>query len=251
MPKRQLFRADCSAVTCALLIAAAVVLGLAAPARAVFTGGPSVRVTPNDKVEIRWIADFIGDGTVNLFDNPNGSGTPVITNVSVAPANDHTITFNVGGVLTADTTSYFKVTHHDPNNNRPDLTNEPPPFPPVFTGVQAISGLSVVPGANSALVSWDANVIGLGRVDYGLTSPDGNVASDAFNTTDHSIGLTGLSPNTTYQFLASNLHAIDGGTLASLSGSFTTVPEPSAGTGVAAAVMLLARRRRRSGSAAA
>jgi hypothetical protein len=34
----------------------------ASPAMAGFTGGPSVRVTLNSKVEIRWIANFVGDG---------------------------------------------------------------------------------------------------------------------------------------------------------------------------------------------
>ena len=215
--------------------ALAVVLGLAAPAHAVFTGGPSVRVTPNDQVEIRWIVGFAGDGTVDLFDNPDGTGTAIIGQVSVAPATDHTITFNVGGAVVPDTHYYFKVLHRDPNKNLPDTTNEPPPFPPVFTGVQAISGLSVVTGNDSALVSWDANVIGWGRVQYNL-APDPTstgpppvlTVGDTLNVTDHMIELTGLSPRTTYHYLVSNLHAIDGGTLAEEFGSFTTVPEPSA-----------------------
>src|SRR5688572_15615165 len=62
-----------------------------------FTGGPSVRLLPPNesipfsRVEIRWIADFAGDGKVEVFDNPNGTGTPIDTKVSVAPALDHTI----------------------------------------------------------------------------------------------------------------------------------------------------------------
>jgi hypothetical protein len=115
----------------AVLIAAA-----ASPAMAGFTGGPSVRVIPNDKVEIRWTASFTGDGRVEVFDNPDGTGTPIDTKVSVAPALDHTITFNVGGLIKTDTTYYFKVTHHDPTNNFPDLTNDPAPFPLFFTGAQ-------------------------------------------------------------------------------------------------------------------
>lgn len=37
-----------------------------------FTGGPSVRVSPNVKFEIRYIADFGGDGTAEIFDNAAG-----------------------------------------------------------------------------------------------------------------------------------------------------------------------------------
>jgi hypothetical protein len=85
------------------------------------------------------------------------------------------------------------------------------------------------------MISWDANVIGWGRVQYNL-APDPTstgpppvlTVGDTLNVTGHAMELTGLSPNTTYLFSVSNLHAIDGGTLAEASGSFTTVPEPSA-----------------------
>jgi hypothetical protein len=46
---------------------------------------------------------------------------------------------------------------------------------------------------------------------------------DAFNITDHALELTGLSPGTTYQFRASNMHAIDGDELAGVTSQFTTV----------------------------
>lgn len=46
-----------------------------------FTGGPSVRVSPNAKVEIRWIADFGEDGRVDVakivaYDGDDPSCTP-------------------------------------------------------------------------------------------------------------------------------------------------------------------------------
>jgi hypothetical protein len=144
----------------------------------------------------------------------------------VAPAVDHTITFNVGGVTRADTTYYFKIIHHDPTNNFPDLTNDSAPFPPFVTGAQAIGDVFVDAGMNRARILWDANVIGIGRVDYGTTSPDELSLQDQENVTDHSIELTGLAPGTTYQFRVSNGHAIDGGTLAAKTGSFTTLPSP-------------------------
>lgn len=194
--------------------------------------GPSVRVVEvggadgqeHTIVEIRWIAYpwAAGDGKVELFDNPNGTGTPIRTAVTVSPALDHTLSFEVNIGFPPDTTYYFKVTHHDPGGGLPDLTNFPP-LPSFFTGRQQIGAVVVEPGLDSARISWDANVIGLGRVGYGTASPDEQAVGDALNVTGHSIELTGLSPGTTYQFRVSNRHAIDGGTLAEQTGSFTTL----------------------------
>jgi hypothetical protein len=142
-------------------------LSLTAVANAAFNLGPSVRVSPNYSVEFRWSADFVGSGKVEIFDNPDGSGTP-IDSKSVPPANDQTITWNVGGILKADTAYYFKVTHID--GIIPDLTNGPPPYPPFFTGAQAISNVFVDADVESAVISWDANVIGYGSVVYGTTA---------------------------------------------------------------------------------
>jgi hypothetical protein len=194
-----------------------------------FTGGPSVRVTPNNKVEIRWIADFGGDARVEVFDNADGIGPQIDVKVSVARANDHTISFNVGGVIHGNTTYFFRVTHQDPNNIRPDLTNDPAPYPPLFTGVQAIGQVFADVDVDSAVLSWTANVIGIGRVDYGVASQGEQVAADQANTTTHSVALSGLLPGTTYQFLVSNRHAIDDGSLAEVTGTFTTAVGAPAG----------------------
>jgi hypothetical protein len=126
-----------------------------------------------------------------LFTNPDGTGL-IDVRATSGSANDHSVEFFVGGILTPDTTYYFKVTHTDPNGARPDTTNEPPPFPPVFTGVQAISNVLVQPGSDSALISWDANVIGLGQVEYNAEPDPGTIGpppvvtvGDTLNITDH------------------------------------------------------------------
>lgn len=206
-----------------LIAAAAVALLPAGGAWAGFNpGGPSVRVVANDRVEIRWVADFVGDGIVRVFDNPDGTGPPVYVGSNSISANDHRVEVLVGGVVQPDTTYYFKVTQSDPAGVRVDLTNEPAPFPSFFTGAQAIGDVSVVPGTDSAVVSWDANVIGFGRVE--ILSPGGlGPFGDSLNVTGHSIELTGLSPGNTYQFRVSNRHAIDGGSLVEKTGSFTTL----------------------------
>ena len=111
-----------------------VLLLLAPEAWAAFTGGPSVRVTPNTKIEIRWTANFVGDGKVEIFDNPNG-GVPIDVKTS-AQCPCGWIEFSVGGVLQADTTYFFRVIHKDPTNVLPDLTNDPAPYPSFFTGLQ-------------------------------------------------------------------------------------------------------------------
>jgi hypothetical protein len=81
-------------------------------------------------------------------------------------------------------------------------------------------------GVDRARIFWDANVIGIGRVNYGTTSPDELSLQDQENVTSHSIELTGLAPGTTYQFRVSNRHAFDGDSLAAKTGSFTTLALP-------------------------
>jgi len=73
-----------------------------------FTGGPSVRVSPNDKVEFRWSADVSWRAFVEVFDNPDGTGAPIEKQESVdgsglpVVSTDHTVTINVG-LLQPDT----------------------------------------------------------------------------------------------------------------------------------------------------
>lgn len=208
----------------AVLAGAAAVVLPAGDSWAGFTasGGPSVRVLANEQVEVRWIADFVGDGRVELFDNPDGTGTPIDAKGTVDSGNDRTVTFYVGALVRPDTTYYFRVTHRDPTGNLPDLTNAPP-LPPLFTGVQAVGEVVVEPGLDRARISWDANVIGFGRVGYGLASPEEQAVEDTLNVQTHSIELTGLAPGTTYQFRVGNRHAVDGAILVEKTGSFTTL----------------------------
>jgi hypothetical protein len=190
-------------------------------------------VSPNTKVEIRWTANFVGDGAVEIFDNPNG-GVPIAGKASPVQGTGHTIEFTFGGVLHFDTTYFFRVIHKDPTNFLPDLTNDPAPYPPFFTGVQAISNVHTESiTTNSAVISWEANVIGTGSVVYGTAALDQGPVEDNFNMTNHAIELTGLSPGTTYQFRVSNRHAIGsppdfpaGTSLAEATGQFTTDGPP-------------------------
>jgi len=48
-----------------------------------YTGGPSVRVTPNVSVEFKWITDVSWLGLVGVFNNPDGLGTPLVNRPSI------------------------------------------------------------------------------------------------------------------------------------------------------------------------
>jgi hypothetical protein len=192
-----------------------------------YTGGPSVRVNPNVSVEFKWITEVSWLGVVRVFNNPDGLGTPLVG----VPATDafgnplikslQDVTVNVVTPLTANTGYFFQITATDPNLLNPDLVT-PTPLPPFFTGAQTISNVSVQPDINSAVISWEANVIGLGSVLYGITSLSQGPVEDTVNITDHAIEITGLSAGTTYQFSVCNKHAIDRDCLATATGQFTT-----------------------------
>ena len=122
---------------CFLLIAVA--LATAAPR---FTGGPSVRVSPNVSVEFMWITDVAWLGKVEVFDNPYGTGTPIVIRQSVdasgeaVAATHQAIIIPVGRALAAHTGYFFRVTATDPTGTFPDLVT-PAPLPPFFTGAHA------------------------------------------------------------------------------------------------------------------
>ena len=100
------------------LLAAVLAAATLWPSRvgAVFMDGPSVRVNPNSKIEIRWTADFVGDGKVEVFDNANG-GTPIDVKTTPIKNTEHTVEFSIGGVIKADTNYFLKFTHSDPTGD--------------------------------------------------------------------------------------------------------------------------------------
>jgi hypothetical protein len=192
-----------------------------------FTGGPAVRVSPNVSIQFKWITDVSWFGKVDIFDNPDATGAPLVsaqaTDAIGNPiiATQQIVTVNVGAPLANDTNYFFRVTATDPSNNLPPIV-APTPLPPVFTGVQAISNLAAsAVTSNGATVSWGSNIIGFGRVAFGAPTPN-QTSQDMFNITAHAIDLAALTPATTYMFLASNIHSIDGDVLASANGQFTT-----------------------------
>lgn len=67
--------------------------------------------------------------------------------------------------------------------------------PPVISNVQA-TGIST----NGATITWTTNENASSRVNYGLTTSYGSNASNGTLKVNHSIALSGLSANTTYNY---------------------------------------------------
>src|SRR5215475_887863 len=110
-----------------------------------FSGGPSVRVTADMGVEFKWQTNVSWLGTVEVFDNADGTGTRLVAvaatdaigNPIAATTQDVTTPVGSGTPLAPDTTYYFRVTATDPSNNLPDVVT-PTPLPSFFTGAQAL-----------------------------------------------------------------------------------------------------------------
>ena len=89
-----------------------------------------------------WITDVAWLGKVEVFDNPYGTGTPIVIRQSVdasgkaVAATQQHITVPVGRVLPAHTGYFFRVTATDPTGTFPDLVT-PTPLLPFSTGAHA------------------------------------------------------------------------------------------------------------------
>lgn len=196
-----------------------------------FLGGPSVRVNPNTSVEFTWMTDVAWFGRIDIFASPNAT-VPVFTQWSVDQlankvfASEHIVTIPDAGPITQNTTFYFRVTAVDPGDTTSTLSGpKAAPWTPFFTGTQTLSNAQATSlTTTGATIAWSGNVIGFGKVVFGTSS---QTIEDAFNITDHAIDLTGLAPGTTYQFTASNVHAIEADVLASQTGQFTTASLPT------------------------
>jgi hypothetical protein len=68
-------------------------------------------------------------------------------------------------------------------------------------GAPVISGVTALPGSNTAMISWTTNVPTNSTVDYGTSTGSLSLnVSDATLVTSHSLTLTGLTQGTTYYY---------------------------------------------------
>lgn len=233
LARRVLMLVAMSIVSLAARNAAANTILLTAPQ---LVAGPAFRVAANSEIEIKWQTDVSWLGKVEVFalaDPSDPLNTPIVVkNSEDALGNpilstQHVITIPVGPVLAPDTTYFVRVSDADPMKLNADIIypNYGDALLPFYSGTQTLSNVQTTSiTTTSATIAWQGNVLGFGKVVYGTTALD-SVAQDAFNLTDHAVALTGLLPGTTYQFRASNVHAIDGDDLASQTGQFTTASD--------------------------
>ncbi|WP_428235481.1 lamin tail domain-containing protein [Gracilimonas sp.] len=106
-----------------------------------------------------------------------------------------------------DTSLVRRAFFPDGNTGGSDTT------PPVISSVQS-SNI----GANSATITWGTDELATSQVDYGTTTSYGSAESSGSFTTSHSLTLTGLTANTTYNYQVSST---DGSGNSSSSGNFT------------------------------
>ncbi len=126
--------------------------------------------------------------------------------------------------LSEDTIYHFQLGSADAAGNDAstgDLTFRtlPPPAPPVISNVLVINITDT-----TAIVTWQTDVAATSLVEYGLTSGYGGVIDEATRVTNHSVFLSGLTPNRLYHFRVSSTQ-IDGLSSASPDGTFTTLPD--------------------------
>ena len=144
---------------------------------------------------VTWTTDESSDSKVNY-----GTTTSYGANKSSASmVTTHSV--NVTG-LTAGTTYHYQVVSTDASSNT--ATSSDKTFtttaaadttPPVIT---SISSSSIT--QTSATVTWTTDESSDSKVNYGTTTGYGNNKSDASMVTSHSVNITGLTANTTYNF---------------------------------------------------
>ena len=123
--------------------------------------------------------------------------------------------------LTPGTLYHFRV--HSANADGLNKTSSPMTFTtvgvPVITNVAA-SGITDV----AATITWTTDFAADSVVEYGLTTAYGSTVTVPALVTAHSIGLTGLTPGTTYHFRVTSTNAA--GTTSSADATFDALGIP-------------------------
>jgi PKD repeat protein len=103
------------------------------------------------------------------------------------------------------------------------VIQSPPPdtTPPVIKDVSPLSATET-----GAVIIWTTNEPGSSQVEYGETTEYGLTASSDELTTDHSITLTGLEPNTAYHYQVKSKDKA-GNEASSIDNTFVTTQEKS------------------------
>jgi hypothetical protein len=79
--------------------------------------------------------------------------------------------------------------------------------PPPDTTPPAISSVSATPNSTTAVVTWTTDEPATSQVEYGTVSPTTATPVDSTLVLDHSVTLTGLSPQTNYVYRVNSTDA--------------------------------------------
>ena len=135
---------------------------------------------------------------------------------------------DVGNALTctltglSSSTYYFAVTAYDSNGSESAYSGE---VSTANTTTPVISSMTAsVVASNTATIYWRTNLQSDSQVEYGLTTQYGSLTTlDARLVTSHTVGLTGLTPDTTYHYRVKSKTAA-GGLATSGDAAFRTLP---------------------------
>ncbi len=179
-------------------------------ASAVTTGGATINWTTNENSTTQ-----VEYGTTTAYGNTTALNASLVTAHSVVLTG-----------LTANTTYNFRVWSKDAANNTATSSNMTfttvalDVVAPVLNSVVASSAAST-----TATITWNTNEAATGKVYFGTSSPlvlaSAATQSNATLGTSHSFTLTGLTPNTTYYFVAESKDASNN-TATSSQSSITT-----------------------------
>jgi peptidoglycan hydrolase-like protein with peptidoglycan-binding domain/lysophospholipase L1-like esterase len=190
-------------------------ISMTVPSNGATVGGSLVTLTAttSDNVAVAGVKFYVNGGLVGseittspysmIWDSTaTSSGSKII--VSVARDTSNNVATSGAVTITVDNTS------------------------PIISSIS-----SGTPGLTSTTVTWTTDEAATSRVVYGTTSSYGSASTSAAFVTSHSVGLTGLTSNTTYHFAVVSTDAL-GNIATSTDQTFTTATPslPSGALGI-------------------
>lgn len=150
-------------------------------------------------------------------------GTTISYGQTSVPGGSYIVTLSG---LATNTIYYFKITAIDTSNNQTTFTGsfKTPIFTSIING-PVISNISVVPGVNSAVITFNTDKNSTAQINYGSSvSLGSNTSEGQTPLASHMLTLFGLLPNKTYhyQIIATD---VDLNSTSTLILNFKTLPD--------------------------
>lgn len=151
-------------------------------------------------------------GSYDLYRSTDGVNFSKLSN-AVA---DQTANYRVDGGLNSTTTYSYKVQFITANGDKTAFSNIISDIPDGSGGIGAnpfptITNVAVTNIKNTSVtVTWTTDDVATSRVDYGATTSYGNNVINTAYVKNHSIDLTGLTPNTVYTYKVTSTNLTPG-----------------------------------------